>query len=90
MDFMGMLAGMPDQPDASREQQALQAHARRVQAETTRLEQAERRTVLLYAWLYCRCNRRFTWNDGESAQPPQAGCIVHGQFMITPEGEFIG
>lgn len=49
-------------------------------------EIAVRRQVLAYAWLLCSCA---PWYDRASPGPPQGGCIVHGNVLVTLEGEVL-
>jgi hypothetical protein len=42
-----------------------------------------------WAFLFCTCKRRrmFSWKP--SHQPVSSGCMVHGQFLISPKGEIL-
>lgn len=52
----------------------------RYQAET---ETALRKAFVAFAPVLCSCSRVYVWGD---PQPPQAGCIIHGQLTHTDEG----
>jgi len=47
------------------------------------LEADARRAAIRFAAVTCSCAARFSWDD---RTPPQAGCPVHGNLMITPDG----
>lgn len=50
------------------------------------LEADARRAAIRFAAVTCSCVPRFSWDD---RTPPQAGCSVHGNLMITPGGEIL-
>lgn len=79
---LGQLFGPPPDPDLQERMKAYQDAVRLAQ-------QAERRQVTgQWAAVYCTC-RMFPAADRHERQPAQAGCLVHGGFMITPHGEVI-
>jgi hypothetical protein len=60
---------------------------RRVLAAMENAEIEERRRILRFSWLLCRCR---PWPDRSTAEPPQAGCVVHGSIMIDVKGRVVG
>lgn len=48
----------------------------------------QRRQLIKFAAVACGCSRRYAWGD---PQPPQLGCIVHGQLVISvQDGRVLG
>lgn len=47
---------------------------------------ASRQQVIRFAAITCTCRR---WYDRDDANPPQAGCIVHGAMFLTLKGEVL-
>jgi len=66
--------------------QAVMNEARRVQQAFIDHEVAQRKMVLKYAWLLCSCA---PWPDPKDRQPAQVGCPVHGNAIVTLDGEII-
>jgi hypothetical protein len=61
----------------------------RWQADCARSEQESRREIIRLAAVLCSCRQDYVWGGDQS--PPQTGCIVHGNVMLTPDGkEIIG
>ena len=54
------------------------------EAAVSRLEADARRAAVRYAAVTCSCRAWFDW--AERGVPPQAGCAVHGNIVITAEG----
>ena len=57
------------------------------EAAVSRLEADARREAVRYAAVTCSCRAWFSWD--ERGVPPQAGCGVHGNLVITPQGEIL-
>lgn len=71
------------QPDPE-QLQALIEHQHQVEHQLMAARERERREVLALAPILCSCERRFTpgsasWN----------GCLVHGEFLILPDGRIL-
>jgi hypothetical protein len=71
----------------SPEQEAYEKQLSDLQEQINELDREQRRTVLAHAWLLCTCRKWF--DRADPAAPPQAGCIVHANIMITRDGEIL-
>ena len=56
------------------------------EAGITRLQVDAKRAAVRFAAVTCSCASRFDWAE---RMPPQAGCAVHGNIVITPGGEIL-
>jgi hypothetical protein len=61
---------------------ALAAYAA-FEAGITRLHADAKRAANRFAAVTCSCASRFDWAD---RMPPQVGCAVHGNIVITAKG----
>ena len=73
----------PKSPEQEAYERQLQELAERI----TALEREQRRTVIEFGWLLCTCRKWF--DRAEPDKPPQAGCMVHANIMITTDGEIL-
>ena len=48
----------------------------------------EREICVRNAWLFCTCRPAFA-RVSQETPPGHAGCLVHGQFMITHDGRVL-
>jgi hypothetical protein len=71
---------MPD-PD---QLAAMMAQRERVEHEMARLQLAERAANLAWGAILCSCEHRFT-----PGRPAWADCLVHGMFVIRPDGTIL-
>jgi hypothetical protein len=82
-----VIGEQPDQAELAR----MRKIAQQLEAEDQRLGIELRQQVIRQAAVLCTCRQRFGWNRREQGEPPpQAGCIIHGGYMIHPKtGELL-
>jgi hypothetical protein len=70
--------------DEQREQfEEQQAAAEKFMQAAGKMEVEHRRQILAWPMLFCSCRQH--WRElGTGGPPVQQGCLVHGQFMISP------
>ena len=60
---------------------AMLTRAHEVEALMIEQQMADRRRVLAWAAILCSCERKYT-----PGRPAAADCIVHGTFIVHPDG----
>lgn len=74
---------MPVDPAPAPDITAAIAIAAAYEAGMSALQVDAKRAAVRFGALTCSCPAWFSWADRE---PPQAGCPLHGNILVTPEG----
>jgi hypothetical protein len=77
--------GSPEFEQMRIAQEAAEAFSQREQDE--QIEQ--RRTMIHWAPVICSCRPWPELHSVRDPSPPQAGCLIHGNIMVTLDGEVL-
>ena len=88
MPFMMHPQPEPGSPEAM-QMAELQQEAEKLSHAQAAQEVAARRRMLRFASLVCSCRPWPVLRGQRNPSPPQAGCTVHGQLIITIDGEVL-